>query len=187
MITNPDWNGDASGSLADVRLLICDIDGVMTDGGLYYGESGEFVKRFDVQDGLGVRLLQHFGIEVAVISAKDSAPLRKRLSDLGISIGSLGKDTKLTAFQALIADRGLDVSQVAYVGDDMLDIPVMQAVAHPITVANGHFVTASHARWVTEKKGGNGAIREVADAIMSASQDIHAAYQNFLDERCSSN
>jgi len=160
---------------AAVKLLVLDVDGVLTDGSLSYGPEGELTKTFHVRDGFGIRLLLQEGIEVAIISAKDSAPLRARLADLRIGRIFLGREDKLAAFAELLGQVGVDASDVAYVGDDILDLPVMRLVGLPITVCDGHPFVRAEATWVTEAAGGRGAVREVADGLLEARGRLRAA------------
>jgi len=163
-----------------IRLLICDVDGVLTDGMLSYTAKGEEIKHFNVKDGLGIRLLIHSGVEVAIITARDSEPLRRRVQDLGIKHFYPGQDDKITALQELSEKLSLESKQIAYIGDDMLDLPVMRAVGLAITVADGHSSVKHEADAVTELKGGHGAVREVADALINARQPLADAYNEFL-------
>ncbi len=153
--------------LDGIRALILDVDGVFTDGRLWYGPEGEALKPFHARDGQGVKLLLAEGIQVAVISAKDSAPLRRRLDDLGVDNRILACHDKGGAIRGLSAALGVKLAEMAYVGDDVIDLPAMQQVGLPIAVADAHAKVRAYARWVTTRKGGDGAVREVADAILA--------------------
>ncbi|KQN57232.1 3-deoxy-D-manno-octulosonate 8-phosphate phosphatase [Pseudomonas sp. Leaf58] len=155
-------------ALADIRLVITDVDGVLTDGGIYYDSTGECLKRFHVRDGMGMRLLEENGVRVAVLSGRDSATLRKRISDLGISLFQLGVKDKLAACNQLIAEAGVTSEQTACIGDDCIDLPAFAACRLSFAVADApHYVKAAATHTLTSA-GGTGAFREVADAILFA-------------------
>lgn len=160
--------------LAQIRLLVLDVDGILTDGTLYYGDSGEVLKAFHVHDGMGIRLLRSRGIEVAVISAKQSAPLVRRLQDLNVE-HRLGREDKLTALDELLTDFELTDDVVAYAGDDLIDLPVLRRVGVAITVCDARPQVIECADWVTEKAGGRGAVREIADTILDSRGELQAA------------
>jgi 3-deoxy-D-manno-octulosonate 8-phosphate phosphatase (KDO 8-P phosphatase) len=164
---------------ARIRLLVLDVDGVLTDGSLWYGPDGEALKRFHVRDGMGIRMLRHFGIPTAVISARPSLLVQKRMQDLRIDHWQVGKDDKCAVLAALLDKLSLRHEQVAYLGDDVLDVPVMRLVGLPVAVADAHPFTRQHAQWVTTSVGGAGAVRELADAIMLATNGVDA-YESFL-------
>lgn len=165
---------------SNIRLLICDVDGVMTDGRLAYTASGESVKYFNVKDGLGIRLLMAQGVEVAIITARDSKPLRSRVSDLGIKHFYPGQDNKQEALKELLSKLKLSPDKAAYMGDDMLDLPVMRDVGLAISVSDGHAMVQQEADAATLLGGGCGAVREVADALIDARQPLQEAYNDFL-------
>lgn len=151
-----------------VRMLVLDVDGVLTDGRLYYDNEGNEIKAFDVRDGLGMRLLALNGIELAIITARQSRIVQARAESLGIHRVYQGRLRKLDAFFDLLAETGLGPEQVCYVGDDWIDLPVLQRVGLAVTVADGHAVVREQAHWVTTKPGGRGAVREVCDLILAA-------------------
>lgn len=153
---------------AAVRALVLDVDGVLTDGTLLYGADGEALKAFSVRDGLGLRLLRLEGIAVAVISAKRSPPLLARLRDLKIEQLYLGREDKLNALDELAGALSITHAQMAYVGDDLVDLPVLDVVGLPITVADGHARARARAAWITEARGGHGAVREIAEGLLEA-------------------
>lgn len=163
-----------------IRLLILDVDGVLTDGTLAYTESGELVKNFNAKDGFGIRMLLEHNIEVAVITARNSPPLARRMKDLKIANYYTGCDNKVTAFEDLLQKLDISADQTGYVGDDILDLPVMRRVALPIAVGDAHPVARKNALWVTEYAGGRGAVREVCDGLISARTDLENAYNDFL-------
>lgn len=166
--------------LSKVRLLVLDVDGVLTDGSLYYGPTGESLKRFQVRDGLGIRILHGASIHVAVISARKSELVGKRMADLRIEHWYTGKDDKVAAFEELLAKLSLTEEQAAFVGDDLLDVPIMRRVGVAIAVADAHPFTKAVAHWTTSEQGGHGAVREVCDALLDAQGGLSAAYEHFL-------
>jgi len=153
--------------LARIRLLALDVDGVLTDGKLWYGPDGELWKAFHVRDGLGIRLLHERGVEVAIVSARSSDALLRRLQDLRVRHIHVGREDKWAALQETMLALGFVASEVAFVGDDVLDLGVMREVGLAIAVADAHAKVLAAADWVTTLGGGNGAVREVADAILA--------------------
>ncbi len=171
---------DVALKLADIRLLISDVDGVLTDGTLFYSDSGESLKPFHVRDGMGFSLLLANGIEVAVISARESGALQKRLADLCINRVFLNRKDKETVFDELLEACALQAGEVAFVGDDVVDLPVLRRVGLAIAVQDAHPLVKEECHWITETPGGKGAIREVADAILSAQIGLKTACEVWL-------
>ncbi|HEY6722704.1 MAG TPA: 3-deoxy-manno-octulosonate cytidylyltransferase [Polyangiaceae bacterium] len=163
-----------------VRLLALDVDGVLTDGGLVYSAEGESSKRFHVRDGLGLRLLREQGYAVVVVSARAGAPLERRLQELGIGPAALGTHDKLTALTKLAEDLGIPLSECAFVGDDLWDLPALRAVGLAITVADGHPLVQREAHYVTQATGGRGAVREVADLLLACAGKLESATRELL-------
>ncbi len=163
----------ASPSLSRVKLVITDVDGVLTDGGIYYDASGECLKRFHVRDGLGIRLLEESGVRVAILSGRDSATLRKRVTDLGVTLSQFGVKDKAKACRELMAAAGVTPEQTACVGDDSIDLPAFAACGLAFAVADAPLYVQRHASQVLTTKGGEGAFREVADAILLAQGKAH--------------
>ena len=163
-----------------IECVIFDVDGVLTDGSLYYGANGEEVKRFHVRDGVGIKLLNKVGIDVAIISAKSSAPLERRLDDLGVEHRFTGMGDKRAAFAQLLKTLSLKSEQVAYVGDDVIDLQVMSVVGLSIAVADAYELVKSQAHWVTNACGGQGAAREVADLILGSKRDLGHVYREAM-------
>jgi 3-deoxy-D-manno-octulosonate 8-phosphate phosphatase (KDO 8-P phosphatase) len=151
-----------------IRVVFFDVDGVLTDGGLYFSESGETLKRFSVLDGQGLKLLQKAGITPVVITGRDSAPLRLRMKALGISHARYGTEDKRPAAEAFLQELGLDWSQAAAMGDDWPDLPVLQRVAFACAPANGHAQAKALAHHVTSERGGEGAARALCDLLLVA-------------------
>lgn len=152
--------------LKHVRLVITDVDGVLTDGGLYYGSDGECLKRFHVRDGLGVRLLQQAGIQVAVLSGRDCPALRRRLADLGITEAVLGQVDKRAALSGIMERCGVVAEEVAFIGDDIPDMEVFGLCGVSVTVADAPNYVKARADLVLECGGGQGAFRELVDVIL---------------------
>ena len=159
-----------------IKLLVLDVDGVLTDGTLVYGPKGEEVKHFNVKDGVGIKLLAYYDIEVAIISAKDSLPLKKRIEDLSIKHAYTGCKDKLKALDELTAQLGIGYSEVAYCGDDVIDLKVMKNVGLAIAPQDAYSMVKEHAHIVTQLPGGKGVAREVADILLSSRMNLHEAY-----------
>ena len=153
----------------NVRVAFFDVDGVLTDGGLLFTESGETIKRFSTLDGHGLKMLQKAGITPAVITGRDSAPLRARLKALGITHVRYGTEDKAPAAQEMLNELGFDWSQAAHMGDDWPDMPVMQRAAFACAPSNAHIEVKAIAHYVTEREGGHGAAREFCDVLLVAS------------------
>lgn len=151
-----------------VRLLILDVDGVMTDGRLHYDAQGREAKVFHVHDGHGIKQAMRAGIEVAVISGRHSKAVETRMTELGIQHVRLGQETKSAAFTQIIAQLGIPAEATACVGDDEPDLPIMQAAGLGIAVADAQPVVREKADWCTTRPGGRGAVREVCDALIAA-------------------
>lgn len=158
--------------LKRVGLVITDVDGVLTDGGLYYGPDGECLKRFHARDGLGVRLLQQAGIQVAALSGRDCPALRRRLADLGITETVLGQLDKRAALSGIMKRCGVAAEHVAFIGDDIPDMEVFDLCGVSVTVGDAPDYVKARADLVLESKGGHGAFREVVDSIYTAPKGI---------------
>ena len=152
----------------DIRLVILDVDGVLTDGRIIYDDSGRELKCFDVKDGHGIRLLMRAGIEVGIITGRESKAVEYRAKNLGISILYQKVYDKVEVYDLIRDKKGLTDQQVCYIGDDLLDMPLMRRVGFPVTVADGSKEIKSIADYVTIKSGGNGAVREVCELILKA-------------------
>jgi len=151
-----------------VRVAFFDVDGVLTDGGLYFSAEGETLKRFHTLDGHGIKLLSRAGIVPCVISGRDSAPLRLRLQALGVTQARLGTEDKLPAAAALLAELGLDWSQAAAMGDDWPDLPLLRRAALACVPPGAHAEALACAHHVTAARGGDGAAREFCDLLLVA-------------------
>ena len=152
-----------------VRVVFFDVDGVLTDGGVYLSEAGETLKRFHILDGLGLQLLQQGGITPAVITGRDSAPLRHRLQALGVTHVHYGTDQKRRAAEATLHELELDWSQAAAMGDDWPDLPVLVRCAFSCAPPNAHAEVKAAVHHITRAPGGGGAVRELCDLLLVAS------------------
>lgn len=155
-------------SAKNIRLLICDIDGVFSDGNIYLGNSGEELKTFNTKDGFGIKALMNAGVEVAVITGRESQIVNQRMKSLGVKYIYQGMEDKLTGYLQLLDDLALTAKQVAYIGDDYPDAPVMQEVGLAVAVQDAHPYLRKIAHITTTLKGGRGAVRELTDLILMA-------------------
>ena len=179
MSANPHFTEALLARSRNIKVLLLDVDGVLTDGGLFYSAQGETLKRFNTLDGHGLKMLQSAGITVAVITGRDSEPLRARLAALGISHARYGIDDKLPAAQDILAELQLDWNQTAAMGDDWPDWPMMKDAALRCAPSNAHHEIVARADFVSRSQGGQGAVREVCDLLLSATghyQTIAAKY-----------
>jgi 3-deoxy-D-manno-octulosonate 8-phosphate phosphatase (KDO 8-P phosphatase) len=151
-----------------IELLVLDVDGVLTDGSLWFGPRGETLKRFNVKDGHGIKLVQQAGIQVAVISGRRSAAVTQRCRELGIRLVHQGVSDKLAVLQRLMEKLDLTPAQIACIGDDTPDIPLFTQVAFGVAVADAHPLALAAARCHTKLPGGHGAVRELCDWLLAA-------------------
>ncbi|WP_416240428.1 3-deoxy-manno-octulosonate-8-phosphatase KdsC [Oceanimonas baumannii] len=154
--------------LKDIRLLICDVDGVLSDGMIYLGNEGEEYKSFSTRDGFGIKALLNAGIEVAVITGRSSRIVSERMGALGVRHIYQGQSNKLDSYGELLSDLGLTPAQVAYIGDDVVDLPVMQDCGLGVAVADAHPLVLQRALYTTRTPGGRGAVRELCDLLLDA-------------------
>ena len=161
-----------------VRIVFFDVDGVLTDGGLEFTEAGETLKRFNVLDGQGFKLLQRAGIHIAVITGRDSAPLRTRLKALKVQHAVYGTEDKRPAAEAILKTLNLDWSQAAAMGDDWPDLALLARCTLACAPANAHAQNKALAHYVTQRAGGHGAARELCDIVLTA----QGHYARFLAE-----
>jgi len=164
-----------------IRLVIFDVDGVLTDGSLYLGNSGEELKTFNIKDGLGIKLLMRSGVDVGVITGRSSKLVEQRMQSLGVKHIYQGQHEKLPAYRDLLAKLGLESGQVAYVGDDLIDLPLMRRVGFAIAVEDAHSLVKQHAHWQTPAAGGRGAVREVCELLMKAQGTLDEAYRAYIE------
>jgi len=151
-----------------VRLAIFDVDGVMTDGTLWFGPQGEAFKAFNILDGHGLKMLRSSGVATAIISGRASEAVARRAAELDIAHVVQGSQDKAAAFEKLLASLGVQAEACAYVGDDLPDLPVMRRCGLAVAVANAHESVKSEAHYVTRAGGGRGAVREVCDLVLRA-------------------
>ncbi|CAG8998952.1 MAG: 3-deoxy-D-manno-octulosonate 8-phosphate phosphatase KdsC [Candidatus Celerinatantimonas neptuna] len=155
-----------------IKLLICDIDGVFSDGRIYLGNQGEELKCFHTRDGFGVKALLRHGIEVAVITGRNSKIVESRMKNLNVQYIFQGYDNKESAYNELRQKTGVSTNQTAYIGDDVVDLAVMRQVGLSIAVADAHPLVVQHADYQTHICGGYGAVREVCDILLQAQGGI---------------
>ena len=163
-----------------IRLAAFDIDGIMTDGGLYLSDSGEEFKRFNSLDGHGLKMLKASGVELAIITGRTSRCVELRAKNLGITHLFQGVENKLETMQALLHKLGISADAAAYMGDDVVDLPVMRRMALALTVPEAPQLVRDHAHYVTRRNGGNGAVREVCELIMSTQGTLEAQLAQYL-------
>ena len=171
-----------------IRLVALDVDGVLTDGGLYIGASATGArvesKRFDIMDGLGIRLLQEAGVQVAIVTGRVSHAVRIRADELAIT--ECHQDhtaAKLPIMSAMLERLGIAWNETAFVGDDLPDLPVLRRVGLPVAVANAVSEVRAEARWVTTRSGGHGAVRELAEALLRARGEWSRSVERYLAAR----
>ena len=171
---------DALVRAARVKLMVFDVDGVLTDGGLHYGHDGEVIKRFHVQDGLGLRLLQESGVQTAIITARQSPIVARRAADLGIHHVQQGVHNKADAFDRLLEKTGFTDAVCGFAGDDLIDLPVLTRVGFAASVPNGHPEVISRVHFVSQAYGGDGAVRNICDFLLRAQGNYNKALASFL-------
>lgn len=163
-----------------LKLLILDVDGVLTDGRLFFDNDGNEYKSFHARDGHGIKLLRQTGVEVAVISGRKSNSVALRMKSLGIEYVYQGHENKIAAFNEIIEKLGITPDQAAHVGDDLLDLPIMTRVGLAIAVNDANLAVKQRADWCTALSGGQGAVREVCDFIMQAQESFDAVLGAYL-------
>lgn len=171
---------DIIARIRSIKLAVLDVDGVMTDGSLNYGPDGETIKTFNTLDGHGMKMLQHSGVAIAIISGRKSQALAKRASDLGIEHLYPGVDDKGRAFAELLKVVGLQAAQVASIGDDVVDLPILTRCGFAVAVPAAPAFVQTRVHYVTTAAGGHGAVREFCDLIMQAQGTQDAALAKYL-------
>jgi 3-deoxy-D-manno-octulosonate 8-phosphate phosphatase (KDO 8-P phosphatase) len=164
-----------------LKLMAFDVDGVLTDGTLYFTPGGEEMKAFSTQDGQGMKLLQSAGVRVALITARRSQAVELRARNLGIELVRQGADDKLAAMQDVLAGFGLSLAEAGYMGDDVMDLPLLRACAFSATVADGHELVRRRVDYVSRAAAGRGAVREVCEFILRAQGALDAALAPYID------
>jgi 3-deoxy-D-manno-octulosonate 8-phosphate phosphatase (KDO 8-P phosphatase) len=173
-------NSKAESIAKDIKLLILDVDGVLTDGGIYFDDNGTEHKKFNSQDGVGIKLLELSNIEVAIITARSTHSVAHRLDTLGVKNYYHGIKDKSVALKELSKKLSISLNESAFVGDDVIDLPAMSRVALPIAVANAHSFVKENALMVTKNVGGSGAVREVCDFLLKSQNKYDELMQSFL-------
>lgn len=164
-----------------IELVIFDVDGVMTDGSLFFGDDGQEYKAFNSFDGHGMRMLLESGLQAAIITGRKSNVVKHRMQDLGVTLIYQGYRDKRPAFATLLQEVGLKAEQVAYVGDDVVDLPIMTKVGFAIAVHNAHPYVKQHAHWITGRTGGHGAVRDVCELMLEARGLLTGKLASYLD------
>ncbi|WJG08863.1 3-deoxy-manno-octulosonate-8-phosphatase KdsC [Aliiglaciecola sp. LCG003] len=162
--------------LSKVKLLVCDVDGVFSDGNIYMGNSGEELKAFNTLDGYGIKAMLKTGVEVAIVTGRESAIVETRMSALGVSLIVQGEENKKSAVKKMISHLGIKKENVASIGDDVGDIGMFQESNVAFSVPNGHPYVRQQAEYVTRTYGGAGAVREVCDLILFANNKLNHVY-----------
>lgn len=163
-----------------VRIAIFDVDGVLSDGSLHYAETGDAMKTFDVRDGMGMKLLQDSGVALAIITSRRAGSVRERAADLGIKHVQQGVADKLAAFEALLAEMAVPPEHAAFLGDDLVDLPVLRRCGFAVTVADAPAVLKRHAHYVTHAAGGRGAAREFCEIILHSQGTLATQTSRYL-------
>ncbi len=163
-----------------IKLAVFDVDGVMTDGRLYFGDDGQEFKAFHSLDGHGLKMLKQSGVALAIITGRTSQVVVHRARNLGIELLYQGVSDKSAAFREVLAQTGLDATQVAYMGDDVVDLPVMLHCGLAITVPEAPEIVVQSAHWVTTRTGGMGAVREACELIMRAQGSYERLLAHYL-------
>lgn len=171
---------DIAAKAGTIQLLALDVDGVLTDGRLYYGNHGEELKGFSILDGLGVKLLRGAGVAVAIITGRRSELVARRATELGIDTLIQGRDDKIDALRQLCAESGLTLEQVAYMGDDLPDLAAIRAAGLGLTVTGAHPFVVRHADWCSGRRGGEGAVREACELLLEARGELQATWERYL-------
>lgn len=164
----------------NIKLIIFDVDGVLTDGSLFYGDDGQEYKAFNSRDGHGMKMLQETGVQIGIITGRTSEVVLHRMKNLQVQHIYQGRLEKLPAFEELIGKLGISAEHVAYVGDDVVDLPIMIRVGLAITVPGAHDLAKQHAHWITSKPAGAGAARDICEMIMKAQGTYDALIAKYL-------
>lgn len=165
----------------NIKLLILDVDGVLTDAKLFFDDQGREYKAFHSRDGHGIKLLRQSGVEVAVVSGRQSAAVALRMRNLGIEHVYQGQENKIAAFEELLQRLAVNREETAHVGDDLPDLPLMKRAGLAVAVRDAHFAVKEHADWVTALPGGEGAVREICDFIMRAQGHLERLIGAYLE------
>jgi len=175
------WPEELIARAARIRLIALDVDGIMSDGKLYFSANGDELKGFNILDGLGLKQLMAAGITVAVITGRRSPLTEKRMNDLGIPHLMQGREDKKVALQELVRTMDIAPEEIAYMGDDLPDLPALRFAGLGVTVPNGYWLVRQHAHYCTSVPGGSGAVREACDLILTAQNKLAAALAPYLE------
>ncbi len=175
-----DISQDALERAKKIKLVGFDVDGVLTDGGLFFGDDGQEYKSFNSQDGHGIKMLHNNSIQTAIITGRTSEVVKYRATNLGIDIIYQGQHDKSAALDELSKETGLALDEIAYVGDDVVDLPVLLRVGLAIAVSNAHPLVSEHCHWCTPRSGGHGAGRDVCEMILDAHGLLEQELQKYL-------
>lgn len=178
-VDEPNYSDSLLSKAREIKLLICDVDGVLSNGKVYYTNQGEELKSFNIKDGLGIKQLLNNDIQVAIITGRQSAIVDRRASELGIPFIYQGKTDKQAAYQEIIKQLNITESQVAHVGDDLPDLPLMLQSGLGICVADGYYLVKHKADWVTQNVGGQGAVREISDLLLTAQNKLESVHRKY--------
>jgi len=165
---------------ADIRMVIFDVDGVLTDGSLFIGDDGQEYKAFNSRDGHGMKMLQATGVDIGIITGRTSQVVKYRMDSLGVKHVYQGQLDKLPAFEELLQKQGLNPEQIAYVGDDVVDLPILLRVGMAIAVQDAHPLVKQHSHWITPNCGGRAAARDVCELIMQAQGNLESQLNHYL-------
>lgn len=171
---------DIMDKAAAIRLVIFDVDGVLTDGSLFIGDDGQEYKAFNSRDGHGMKMLQASGVDIGIITGRTSQVVKYRMDSLGIKHVYQGQLDKLPAFEELIQQLGLSPEQVAYVGDDVVDLPILVRAGLAIAVQDAHPLVKQHSHWITPNCGGRAAARDVCELIMQSQDTLQSQLGKYL-------
>lgn len=171
---------DILAKAARIKLVIFDVDGVLTDGSLFVGDDGQEYKAFNSRDGHGIKMLMKHGVDVAIITGRTSKVVEHRVANLGIVHVYQGAHNKRTCFNELVSKVGIDPQDIAYVGDDVVDLPVMTQVGFAIAVQDAHPFVKQHAHWQTPNSGGRGAARDVCELLLEARGTLKTELESYL-------
>lgn len=166
--------------LTQIKLIALDVDGVLTDGGLILGDQGDELKMFHVRDGQGLVTMLKNGYELAIITGRKSNVVAQRMAELGVKHVYQGCSDKLAVLNDILEKAELSAAEVAYMGDDLPDLPVIQTVGFGTTVADGNAFVQQHADWISSYGGGKGAVRELCDLILNAHDKLDAVHAQYL-------
>lgn len=171
---------DILAKAARIKLVIFDVDGVLTDGSLFVGDDGQEYKAFNSRDGHGIKMLMKHGVDVAIITGRTSKVVEHRVANLGIVHVYQGAHNKRNCFNELVSKVGIDPQDIAYVGDDVVDLPVMTQVGFAIAVQDAHPFVKQHAHWQTPNSGGRGAARDVCELLLEARGTLKTELESYL-------